>query len=169
MMALEIEALRSGYKGMEVLHGVQLEVREGEIVALVGANGVGKSTLLNTITGLVPTGSGCIRFRGAVISGCPTQAIVRLGIATVPERRQLFGTMSVQENLLIGAYARPDRPSRRQLLAEMDEVFALFPRLGERRAQLAQSMSGGEQQMTAIAGAVPGLVGIGGGVISGLM
>jgi branched-chain amino acid transport system ATP-binding protein len=151
---LEVHELCSGYKQMEVLHGVSLQVMPGEIVALVGANGAGKSTLLNTITGLVPTRSGRISFDGKIISTRHTRDIVQMGIVMVPERRQLFGSMTAQENLLIGAYSRPDRPSHRTLLADMEEVFELFPRLRERRRQLAQSMSGGEQQMTAIARAL---------------
>jgi len=151
---LDVAELRSGYKQMEVLHGISLHVLPGEIVALVGANGAGKSTLLNTITGIVPLRSGRISFDGAEISRRPTREIVRMGIAVVPERRQLFGTMSVEENLLIGAYSRPDRATHRQLQHEMEQVFEIFPRLRERRRQLAQSMSGGEQQMTAIARAL---------------
>src|SRR6185295_1568827 len=111
-------------------------------------------TLLNTITGVVPARAGRISFAETLISALPTRDIVRMGIGVVPERRQLFGTMSVEENLLIGAYARSDRPSQKQLQDEMEHVFGLFPRLRERRRQLAQSMSGGEQQMTAIARAL---------------
>jgi branched-chain amino acid transport system ATP-binding protein len=151
---LDVAELCSGYKQMEVLHAVSLHVLPGEIVALVGANGAGKSTLLNTITGIIPARSGRISFDNSVISTRPTRVIVRMGIGVVPERRQLFGTMSVEENLLIGAYARAGRLSRRQLQSEMESVFELFPRLRERRRQLAQSMSGGEQQMTAIARAL---------------
>ena len=108
---LDVSELCSGYKQMEVLHGISIHVQPGEIVALVGANGAGKSTLLNTITGIVPVRSGRISFDNAMISTRPTRDIVRMGIGVVPERRQLFSTMSVEENLLIGAYARPDRPS----------------------------------------------------------
>jgi branched-chain amino acid transport system ATP-binding protein len=151
---LDIAGLRSGYRQMDVLHGIDLQVAAGEIVALVGANGAGKSTLLNTIAGIVPPRAGRVSFDGAVISGRPTPEIVRLGIAAVPERRQLFGTMDVEENLLIGAYARGDRPGRRRLAQDMEDVFALFPRLKERRRQLACSLSGGEQQMAAIARAL---------------
>jgi branched-chain amino acid transport system ATP-binding protein len=151
---LDVAELCSGYKQMEVLHGVSLHVMPGEIVALVGANGAGKSTLLNTITGVVPARSGRISFENVLISALPTRDIVRMGIGVVPERRQLFGTMSVEENLLIGAYARPDRPTHKQLQSEMADVFELFPKLRDRRRQLAQSMSGGEQQMTAIARAL---------------
>jgi branched-chain amino acid transport system ATP-binding protein len=151
---LDIAELRCGYKQMEVLHGISLQVMPGEIVALVGANGAGKSTLINTIAGLVPVRSGRISFDGTPISARPTREIVRMGMGIVPERRQLFGTMTVEENLLIGAHARSDRPAPKQLRADMEQVFELFPRLRERRRQLAQSMSGGEQQMTAIARAL---------------
>jgi branched-chain amino acid transport system ATP-binding protein len=151
---LDVVDVCSGYKLMEVLHGISLRVMPGEVVALVGANGAGKSTLINTITGIVPVRSGCISFDGVVISSLPTRHIVRLGIGVVPERRQLFGTMSLEENLLIGAHSRADHPSRRRLQTEIDDVLQLFPNLRERRRQLAQSMSGGEQQMTAIARAL---------------
>jgi branched-chain amino acid transport system ATP-binding protein len=151
---LDVDGLCAGYKQMEVLHGVSLDVAAGEIVAIVGANGAGKSTLLNTITGLISTRAGQIKFEGEAIHGRPTQSIIRHGICLVPERRQLFSTMTVEENLLIGAYARADRPSRRTLADDMEEVFELFPRLKERRRQIAQSMSGGEQQMAAIARAL---------------
>jgi len=151
---LDIAELRCGYRQMEVLHGISLQVMPGEIVALVGANGAGKSTLINTIAGLVPVRAGTITFDGVPISAQQTREIVRRGIGIVPERRQLFGTMTVEENLLIGAHARSDRPKQGQLRAEMEEIFELFPKLRERRRQLAQSMSGGEQQMTAIARAL---------------
>jgi branched-chain amino acid transport system ATP-binding protein len=151
---LDVAELCSGYKQMEVLHSISLHVLPGEIVALVGANGAGKSTLLNTVTGIVPARSGRISFGHSVISMRSTRDIVRMGIGVVPERRQLFGTMSVEENLLMGAYARPGRSTRRQLQSDIEYVFDLFPRLRERRRQLARSMSGGEQQMTAIARAL---------------
>jgi branched-chain amino acid transport system ATP-binding protein len=151
---LQVADLRSGYKQMDVLHGISLHVMPRELVALVGANGAGKSTLLNTITGIVPARAGRISFDSVEIGALPTRDIVRMGIGVVPERRQLFSTMSLEENLLIGAYSRADRPSHRQLQIDMDGVFELFPKLRERRRQLAQSMSGGEQQMTAIARAL---------------
>jgi branched-chain amino acid transport system ATP-binding protein len=148
---LEIEGLHSGYRQMEVLHGISLHVGRGEIVALVGANGAGKSTLLNTIAGVVATRAGRIDFDGRPIQNLPTQDIVKRGLQLVPERRQLFGAMTVEENLLIGAYSRAGTTSREQLARDMNELFGLFPRLSERRRQRAQSLSGGEQQMTAIA------------------
>jgi len=151
---LDIKDLRSGYKQMEVLHGISMSVEAGEIVALVGANGAGKSTLINTIIGLVRPWSGSVSFEGQAISALDTRDIVRRGIGIVPERRQLFGSMSVEENLMMGAYSRAGAGSQATLAEDMEAVFTLFPRLKERRRQLASSMSGGEQQMAAIARAL---------------
>jgi branched-chain amino acid transport system ATP-binding protein len=136
----------SGYGSSPVLHEVSLDVRVGEIVALIGANGAGKSTLLNTVMGMVRASRGAITFEGRQITGLRTPDIVRAGLAQVPERRQLFGTMSVEENLRMGAYASPA-----DVGARLAQQFALFPILGERRRQPAQTLSGGEQQMLAIA------------------
>jgi branched-chain amino acid transport system ATP-binding protein len=141
---LELDRVSSGYGRSPVLHDVSLTVRAGEIVALIGANGAGKSTLLNTVMGLVVTSSGKIQFDGRVITRMPTPAIVRAGIAQVPERRQLFGAMSVEENLLMGAYACGD-------VSALEEQLARFPIMRERRHQLARTLSGGEQQMVALA------------------
>jgi branched-chain amino acid transport system ATP-binding protein len=143
---LHLEGVCSGYGASLVLHEVSLEVKRGEIVALIGANGAGKSTLLNTVMALVRASRGSIRFDGAEIAGLTTQAIVRRGLSQVPERRQLIGTMSVEENLRMGAYASPH-----DLGGRLDEQFALFPILADRRRQPAQTLSGGEQQMLAIA------------------
>ncbi len=143
-MLLELDRVSSGYGRSPVLHDVSLTVGAGEIVALIGANGAGKSTLLNTVMGLVATSSGEIRFDGRLIARIPTPAIVRAGIAQVPERRQLFGTMSVEENLLMGGYASGD-------LSALEEQLARFPIMRERRHQLARTLSGGEQQMVALA------------------
>ncbi|HVO15334.1 MAG TPA: ABC transporter ATP-binding protein [Alphaproteobacteria bacterium] len=151
---LHLEGVSSGYGRTAVLHEISLEVAAGEIVALIGANGAGKSTLLNTVTGLIPTRGGSTLFDAAPIDGLDTERIVRLGVTQVPERRQLFGTMTVEENLLMGAYARADRPGKARLAADLEEQYEQFPRLKERRRQLAQSMSGGEQQMAAIARAL---------------
>ena len=148
---LRLERVASGYGRSPVLHEVSLEVRAGEIVALIGANGAGKSTLLNTVMGLVRVSSGTISFEDSRIENAPTPSIVRAGIAQVPERRQLFGTMTVEENLRMGAYARRDRT---HVNADLDEQFQLFPILGERRRQAAQTLSGGEQQMLALARAM---------------
>ena len=148
---LELSAVASGHGRTPVLHGVSLEVGAGEIVALIGANGAGKSTLLNTVMGLVALSAGAIRFAGRDIARLPTAAIVRAGLAEVPERRQLFGTMTVEENLRMGAYTRGDRA---EVAASLEEQFRQFPILRERRRQLAQTLSGGEQQMLAIARAM---------------
>jgi branched-chain amino acid transport system ATP-binding protein len=148
---LRLEGVSSGYGRSPVLHEVSLEVREKEIVALIGANGAGKSTLLNTVMGLVPLSSGRILLEGNAIQNFSTPAIVRAGLAQVPERRQLFGTMTVEENLRLGAYARTDRAA---VPGTLEEQFELFPILLERRRQPAQTLSGGEQQMLAIARAM---------------
>ena len=144
---LRLEGVSSGYGRTPVLHEVSLEVRQGEIVALIGANGAGKSTLLNTVMGLVPISRGEIQFEEKSIAGRPTPQIVKSGIAQVPERRQLFGDMSVEENLRMGAYARA-------VPGALEEQFALFPILGQRRRQASRTLSGGEQQMLAIARAL---------------
>ncbi len=143
-MLLELDRVSSGYGRSPVLHDVSLGVAAGEIVALIGANGAGKSTLLNTVMGLVATSSGSIRFDGRDITRLATPAIVRAGIAQVPERRQLFGAMSVEENLLMGAYAIGETSA-------LEEQLVRFPVLRERRRQLARTLSGGEQQMVALA------------------
>jgi branched-chain amino acid transport system ATP-binding protein len=147
-MLFELDLVCSGYGRSPVLHEVSLVVGAGEIVALLGANGAGKSTLLNTVMGLVAISAGDIRFDGRSIAGLPTPAIVRAGIAQVPERRQLFGTMTVEENLRMGAYTVADRQA---VAAALEEQFSRFPVLGQRRRQLARTLSGGEQQMLAIA------------------
>lgn len=151
MALLDINGLISGYGRIKVLHGISLRVNQGEIVAILGANGAGKSTLLNTIMGQIPARDGTVNFDDNRLDRLDTQAIVRRGLALVPERRQLFGAMSVEDNLLLGAYSRRDREGVR---ADMAAQFALFPRLKERRRQLARSLSGGEQQMAAISRAL---------------
>jgi branched-chain amino acid transport system ATP-binding protein len=148
---LEIDGLLAGYGRTQVLHAVTLAVRAGEIVALIGANGAGKSTLLNTVMGLVSITAGDIRLAGKSVRRLPTAAIVREGLVQVPERRQLFGSMTVEENLRMGAFALKDR---RSIAALMGEQFEQFPILRERRRQLASTLSGGEQQMLAIARAM---------------
>jgi branched-chain amino acid transport system ATP-binding protein len=148
---LEIDGLVAGYGRTQVLHEVALEVREREIVALIGANGAGKSTLLNTVMGLVPVAAGDIRLAGRSVRRLSTAAIVRAGLVQVPERRQLFGSMSVEENLRMGAFAVQDRGS---IAGLMEKQFEQFPILRERRRQLASTLSGGEQQMVAIARAM---------------
>jgi branched-chain amino acid transport system ATP-binding protein len=148
---LELEAVTSGYGRLPVLREVSLNVASGEIVALIGANGAGKSTLLNTVMGMVAVAGGAIRFDRRTITGLPTSAIVRAGLAQVPERRQLFGAMTVEENLRLGAYVHHDRAA---VVEAQTEQLRQFPILAERRRQAAQTLSGGEQQMLAIARAM---------------
>jgi branched-chain amino acid transport system ATP-binding protein len=150
-LVLRVEDLVAGYNGLPALHGVSLEVRAGEIVALVGANGAGKSTLLKAISGLLRPTSGSVWFEGGRIDRLPAQDVVRKGLAYVPEGRRLFGRLSVADNLLLGAYAQPDRSLRTKTLAELHE---LFPILAQRSSQTAGTLSGGEQQMLAIARAL---------------
>jgi branched-chain amino acid transport system ATP-binding protein len=144
---LEIDGVHVYYGAIHALKGVSLNVREAEIVTLIGANGAGKSTTLRAINGLNRPRQGTIRFQGREISGSPPHAIVKSGIAQSPEGRRLFPRMSVTENLEMGAFQRTDRQNFRE---DMDRVFTLFPRLEERRSQKAGTLSGGEQQMCAI-------------------
>jgi branched-chain amino acid transport system ATP-binding protein len=144
---LELKDVRTFYGAIEALKGISLEVREGEIVTLIGANGAGKSTTLRSINGLVRPRSGSIVFQGRDITNEAPHNIVKRGIAQSPEGRKLFPRMTVVENLEMGAFQRNDKPGIRE---DMDRVFELFPRLAERRGQKAGTMSGGEQQMCAI-------------------
>ena len=139
--------LCAGYGESDVLREVALEVRRGEIVAVIGANGAGKSTLMLAIMGLLAASAGTIELEGRSISGLSTFERVRLGVALVPERRQLFGDMTVEENLLLGGFSHPERRTRSDRLAE---VFDLFPRLAERKSQRARTLSGGERRMLAL-------------------
>jgi branched-chain amino acid transport system ATP-binding protein len=148
---LALSGLASGYGRTRVLRDIEMQVHPGEIVALVGANGAGKSTLLGTIMGSVTASAGKVNFEDADITRLKTPAIVARGIAQVPERRQLFGTMTVEENLLLGAYTRTDADGVR---ADIEKHYEQFPVLKERRRQLAGTLSGGEQQMLAIARAL---------------
>jgi branched-chain amino acid transport system ATP-binding protein len=145
---LEVEGLDVAYGGVQVLWDVSLAVAPAEAVALIGANGAGKTTLLRAISGTVPPRRGRIRLRRADVTALPSNRRVRLGIAHVPEGRQLFAGMTVRENLLMGAYCREDRPAA--VAADLARVFELFPALAERQRQLAGTLSGGEQQMCAI-------------------
>ena len=147
---LEVQDLVAAYGRIEVIHGVSLDVEEAEIVALIGANGAGKSTLLNTIMSLVDTKSGRILFEGQDITSKTTREIVKLGIVQVPERRQLFGSMTVEENLLVGAYTRSGRDEKAAIREDLQRINKAFPILDQRKAQRAESLSGGEQQMLAI-------------------
>jgi branched-chain amino acid transport system ATP-binding protein len=141
---LAVSDVVTRYGAVEALRGVSLEVRAGELVCLLGANGAGKSTLLKSIVGLLPPSRGRIVFDGADITGRAPDAVLRAGIALVPERRRVFGALTVRDNLLLGGYAR-SRPD-----AGMEEVHQLFPVLRARAGQLAGTLSGGEQQMLAI-------------------
>jgi branched-chain amino acid transport system ATP-binding protein len=145
---LRIDGLQSGYGEITVLWGVDLVVREGEITALIGSNGAGKSTLMRTVSGLVPTRAGRIVWDGQEIQGSDPAQVLGHGIAQVPEWRRLFSAMTVEENLIMGAFLR--RIGRRELQRELDRVYTIFPKLEERRTQAAGTMSGGEQQMCAI-------------------
>jgi branched-chain amino acid transport system ATP-binding protein len=144
---LSVSGLVSGYGRSMVLHDVSLTLADREVVCLLGANGAGKSTLLATISGLLPAAEGAITFAGESITGVSPSAIVRRGLAQVPERRQLFGGMTVEENLLLGAFTVSDKAA---ISESLDRCYALFPRLAERRTQISRSMSGGEQQMLAV-------------------
>jgi branched-chain amino acid transport system ATP-binding protein len=150
---LEIQDLHAGYGHVEVLRGVSLVVPEGSMVAIVGPNGAGKTTLMGAIMGLLPRTGGSVRYLCAVAGG--TESLVAAGAVLVPERRALFADMSVEDNLLLGFYPRR-RAGERNARPTMQEVFAIFPRLLERRRQLAGTLSGGERQMLALGRALMG-------------
>jgi branched-chain amino acid transport system ATP-binding protein len=145
---LEVRGLRAGYGAINVLWDVEISFAAGGLTAIIGPNGAGKTTLLRAIMGLVPATSGTIALRGETISGKPTSHLAALGLALIPEGRMVFRDMSVEENLLLGGY-----PVRNQgdIPARLAQAYAMFPRLSERRRQLAGSLSGGEAQMLAMA------------------
>ena len=145
---LSVRDLRAGYGRAEVLHGIDLRAEQGSVITVIGPNGAGKSTLLNTLMGILP-GRGGLEFKGAPISALTLEERVMLGIALVPERRELFGSMSVEDNLVLGAF-RQVRQRNKQWREQIDVVFELFPRLKERRTQQAGTLSGGERQMLAL-------------------
>jgi branched-chain amino acid transport system ATP-binding protein len=145
---LKIKNLKAGYGDIEILHDVSLEVNPGETVALIGANGAGKTTTLRTISGLIRSWGGDIHFDGQVIQNWRSSRIVAAGLIQVPEGRKLFPKMTVLENLEMGSFIRTAKRNRAQ---NLKRVFELFPRLAERKSQLAGTLSGGEQQMVAIA------------------
>ncbi|MFO7727640.1 MAG: ABC transporter ATP-binding protein [Desulfonatronovibrio sp.] len=147
-MLLRVEDLFVYYGKVEALHGINLEVNEGEIVAILGANGAGKSTTLMTVSGLVSPARGQIYYRDTQINKLQGHEVVKMGIAQVPEGRRVFSTLTVQENLNLGAFTITDKD---KIYKTQEWVFELFPRLRERREQLAGTLSGGEQQMLAIA------------------
>jgi branched-chain amino acid transport system ATP-binding protein len=144
---LELRSVSSRYGAIEALRSVSLSIAAGEVVTLIGANGAGKSTILRTIVGLVPTAAGEIVFEGTRLNGIPTHRIAAMGIAMVPEGRAIFANLSVAENLDMGAYLQKDRAIK---ASQLDRVYALFPRLKERQKQEGGTLSGGEQQMLAI-------------------
>jgi branched-chain amino acid transport system ATP-binding protein len=146
-MILDVSDVQTFYGAIQALKGISLDVREGEIVTLIGANGAGKSTTLRSINGLNHPRVGTIRFQGRDITNAAPHEIVKMGISQSPEGRKLFPRMSVLENLEMGAFQRTDRANLRE---DLDRVYALFPRLAERKSQKAGTLSGGEQQMVAI-------------------
>jgi branched-chain amino acid transport system ATP-binding protein len=150
---LRIQSLNSFYGNIQALRGISLHVDEGEIVTLLGANGAGKSTLLNSICGLIPSRKGKASFYDKDIINLSPEKIVKLGISQVPEGRQLFGTLSVIDNLILGSYLHYHK-SKKEVVKDLDVVFHIFPRLKEREKQLAGTLSGGEQQMLAIGRAI---------------
>ena len=143
---LELESVAAGYRRTPAIKGVSLAVASGEIVALIGSNGAGKSTTLRTISGLLTVQRGVIRFLGEDLVGRAAHEIVRRGVIHVPEGRRIFADMTVRENLALGGYATPAR----EVAAAIERIYAAFPRLAERHAQLAGRLSGGEQQMLAV-------------------
>ncbi len=145
MALLTVRGLKVAYGGIRAVRGIDLDVDQGELVCLIGANGAGKSSTLKGITGLTHA-SGEVRLAGQRLTGLPTHAIARAGVALVPEGRGIFPRMRVWENLIMGAYARKDKG----VAADLEQIYALFPRLAERRQQIAGTLSGGEQQMLAI-------------------
>ncbi|MHB1140989.1 MAG: ABC transporter ATP-binding protein [Sulfuricaulis sp.] len=147
MNFLEARGLEVSYGGIRAVKGIDLMVQQGELVCLIGANGAGKTTTLKSLCGMLPPSRGEILYEGAPVTGRPSYELVRRGISLVPEGRGIFGRLTLEENLKIGAYVRRDHAAIR---ADMDRLYDLFPRLAERRTQQAGTLSGGEQQMLAI-------------------
>jgi len=148
---LQVENLVAGYGKVQVLHGLSMQIAEGQLVTLIGSNGAGKTTTLRALSGMIRPESGRIMLAGTDIAGLPSYAITRRGLAHSPEGRRVFATLSVADNLTMGAFPRltGSRP-KGDVNADLDRMFALFPRLSERRQQLAGTLSGGEQQMLAM-------------------
>jgi branched-chain amino acid transport system ATP-binding protein len=144
---LELKKLEVAYGGIQAVKGIDLEVGQGELVCLIGANGAGKTTTLKGVCGLLPIKAGTIRYGGADVTGKPAFQLVRRGLAMVPEGRGVFGALTIEENLAMGAYIRSDNDG---IKSDIERVYHLFPRLKERRRQTAGTMSGGEQQMLAM-------------------
>jgi branched-chain amino acid transport system ATP-binding protein len=148
---LEVTGLRVAYGGINAVKGIDLTVRRGELVTLIGANGAGKTTTLKALAGLLRPAGGAVRYEDADVTGMPAHRLVRRGLALVPEGRGVFPRLTIEENLAMGAYTRRDAAEVR---TDYDRAYGLFPRLAERRRQLAGTLSGGEQQMLAIARAL---------------
>ena len=148
---LELKQVEIAYGGIQAVKGIDLHVNKGELVCLIGTNGAGKTTTLKGITGLQPVKSGRIHYAGENVTGRPSFELVRRGLAMVPEGRGVFGALTIEENLAMGAYIRSDRPAIKE---DIEHLFELFPRLKERRRQTAGTLSGGEQQMLAMARAL---------------
>jgi branched-chain amino acid transport system ATP-binding protein len=148
---LQVKGLKVSYGGIQAVKGVDLEVREGELVTLIGANGAGKTTTMKAITGIKGWAGGDILYRGQSIKGVPTYELLKRGLAMVPEGRGIFSRMSILENMQMGAYLRRDTD---EIEKDVERMFGFFPRLKERAAQLAGTLSGGEQQMLAMARAI---------------
>jgi len=148
---LDVNGLAVHYGGIRAVKGIDLEVRDGEVVCLIGANGAGKTSTLRALSGILPIAAGSIRYTGREITGLPVHRRARLGIAMVPEGRGIFPRLTVTENLEMGAYTRPDRA---EIAADLQRVYELFPRLKERRNQSGGTLSGGEQQMLSLARAL---------------
>ena len=144
---LEIRDLKVSYGAINALHGISLQVKDGDIVTLIGANGAGKTTTLKTISGLLQARAGEILYEGRNIANLKPHQIVKLGISQVPEGRMVFANLTVQENLIMGAFLQKDK---KLIRSELEFVFGMFPRLKERQSQIAGTLSGGEQQMLAI-------------------
>ena len=147
MALLEVKDLKVNYGVITALKGISFEVNEGEIVSLIGANGAGKTTTMQSIMGLLPIKSGTVTYDGQVINKIPGHKLVSMGMSQVPEGRRIFQELTVYENLVLGAYSIKDK---KQIKADIDEVCTQFPRLGERKKQIAGTLSGGEQQMLAM-------------------
>ncbi len=150
---LEVRGLKVAYGGINAVKGIDLAVRTGELVALIGANGAGKTTTLKALCGLLKPTAGSVRYDGQDITGTPAFALVKRGLALVPEGRGVFARLTVEENLAMGAYLRSDKA---EIALDCERAYATFPRLAERRSQLAGTLSGGEQQMLAIMRALMG-------------
>lgn len=148
---LSIQGLHVAYGGIQAVKGIDLEVREGELVTLIGANGAGKTTTMKAITGIQGVSGGDIRYLGKSIRGMPPYELLKIGLAMVPEGRGIFARMTIIENMMMGAYLRNDTAA---IKSDVERMFGFFPRLKERQAQLAGTLSGGEQQMLAMARAI---------------